>query len=513
MMCDVTARQSRIDFNGFDTADHEESTPTGLSYTEYQNGPDTEVPVFIIQTEEKLTSNNGYPSCTDHCLEVPANKDADKRAEKEDGGEDSSSESDFDPYEYGNDKNATSYWGTVMHMIIVGMSPTLLSLPHTFQQVGYVLGSVGSFCTVILYAYCMHMIVDGEYILCKRLRRTKMSYTQVVYRAFRTGPKSLRWMASYCKNLIYFALICIWGGGNAIYVLLISQNIRSALKYFYQFESNDRFIILYLVIPLVLLCWIPNLKLMVFYSSFSNTVNVCCILVISYMAAQGLLPLGERKAFGEFIKIPYFLGVVFVTVNGTGLLMSLKNQMRNPRKFRSKAGVLNVSYVTTGISYALFGLLCYLKFGAGIADNVILNLPNTMFTNMIKLLYALSVIFFYPLVSYVTFDIVWNDTLKKKFTKSSNQKILKCVVQTCSALSSIVLAYVFPNMEIFVSVTGTVCASLDSIIMPAIINMLVYSQENRFIANVKNVSIIALGILFIIAGIADSVKALGKYYK
>lgn len=514
MMCDVVARQSRIDFNDLDSELHEESTVTTANtrFAEYQNGAQTEGQVFTIQTEEKLTSINGYSSCTDCCLEVPVIIDGPKLPQKEEQS-DSSSESDFDPYEYGNEKNATSYWGTVMHMIIVGMSPTLLSLPYTFKQVGYVPGSVGSFCTVILYAYCMHMIVDGEYVLCKRLRRTKMSYTQVIYQAFHTGPKSIRWMASYSKNLIYAALISIWGGGNAIYVLLISQNIRSVLQYFYQYECNDRFIILWLVIPLVLLCWAPNLKLMVFYSSFSNTVNVCCILVISYMAAQGLLPLRDRKAFGELNKLPYFLGVVFVTVNGTGLLMSLKNQMRNPRKFRSRTGVLNVSYVTTGISYAFFGLICYLQYGDNIAENVILNLHNNLFTNMIKLLYALSVIFFYPLVSYVTFDIVWNDTLKKKFTKSSNQKIMKCVVQTCSALSSIVLAFLFPNMEIFVSITGTVCASLDSIIMPAIINMLVYSQENQWLPNVKNVLIIALGITFIFAGIADSFKALDKYYK
>lgn len=512
MMCDVVARQSRIDFNDFDKSLHEESTVTSLTYTEYQNGA-PEGQVFTIQTEEKLTSTNGYPSCTDCCLEVLVAIDEPKLPQKEEQAKDSSSESDFDPYEYGNDKNATSYWGTVMHMIIVGMSPTLLSLPHTFKMVGYVPGFIGSFSTVILYAYCMHMIVDSEYVLCKRLRRTKMSYTEVVYRAFRTGPKSVRWMASYSKNLIYAALICIWGGGNAIYVLLISQNIRSVLWYFFKWECTDRFIILCLVIPLVLLCWAPNLKLMVFYSSFSNTVNVCCILVISYLAAQGLNPLKERKAFGELSKLPYFLGVVFVTVNGTGLLMSLKNQMRNPRKFRSRTGVLNVSYVTTGISYALFGLICYLHHGDEIKDNVILNLHDNLFTTLIKLLYALSVIFFYPLVSYVTFDIVWNDTLKKKFTKSSNQKIMKCLVQTCSALSSIVLAYVFPNMEIFVSITGTVCASLDSIIMPALINMLVYSQENRWLPNAKNIVIIILGVTFIVAGLSDSVKALGKYYE
>lgn len=356
------------------------------------------------------------------------------------------------------------------------------------------------------------MIVDGEYVLCKRSRRTKMSYTEVVYRAFRTGPKCLRWMASYSKNLIYAALICIWGGGNAIYVLLISENVRSSLFYFYKYECSDRFIILWLVVPLVLLCWIPNLKLMVFYSSFSNTVNLCCILIISYMAAQGLFPLADRNAFGHLDKLPYFLGVIFVTVNGTGLLMSLKNQMRNPRKFRSKAGVLNVSYVTTGTSYALFGLLCYLKYGSDVKDNVILNLPDNIFTNLIKLLYALSVIFFYPLVSYVTFDIVWNDNLKKKCSSNFTQKILKCVVQTLSALSSILLAYVFPNVKIFVSITGTVCASMDSIIMPAIINMLVYSQETRLLPNIKNIFIIALGITFIVAGIVDSFKELSSYY-
>ena len=115
-MCDVAARQSRIDLDPVDQNVLPESC------TQPQ-------PVFTIQTDDKLT--NGCPSCTDSCLEAAASDD------KLPPQEDSSSESDFDPYEFGNEKNATSYWGTVMHMIIVGMSPTLLNLPHTFKQVGY----------------------------------------------------------------------------------------------------------------------------------------------------------------------------------------------------------------------------------------------------------------------------------------------------------------------------------------------------------------------------------------
>lgn len=135
MMCDVAARQTRIDFDPLD------QNVLQQSCTQLQ-------PVFTIQTDDKLT-NNGCSSCTDSCLAAPACDN-----HKLPPQEDSSSESDFDPYEFGNEKNATSYWGTVMHMIIVGMSPTLLNLPHTFEQVGYRLLKEIQQCTSLWARLC-----------------------------------------------------------------------------------------------------------------------------------------------------------------------------------------------------------------------------------------------------------------------------------------------------------------------------------------------------------------------
>ncbi len=426
---------------------------------------------------------------------------------EEDGGE-------FDPYDFGNDKNATSFCGTIMHMIIVSLSPTLLNLPKSFNEVGYLVGVVGSFSTVILYAYCMHMIVASEYVLCKRLRRPNMTYTEVLYYAFAKGPEGARPWAKYMKRLIYLDFVVMWGGGNAIYVISICDNLKSAVSYLFDFRDlSDRAVMLYITVPLVLLCWIPNLKFLVTCSIFSNIINMCSIVVILREVLHNTPSILERESVGDFSKLPYFLGVIFVTVDGTGLLMSLKNQMRNPKKFKSKFGVLNVSYVPTGILYAVFGLLCCVKFGKGTQENILQNLENNFFGNAVKLLFSLSVVCFYPLCSYVTFDIVWNELLKGKFTPGVGSAICEYTVKTVNALGSIVLAYIVPDIEVFITLTGTMCASFHSIILPAVAEILIfYEQEGSRWRFIKNIFLVLLGLTLVIAGSVDSYFKLIDYY-
>ncbi len=53
-------------------------------------------------------------------------------------------------------KHPTSYLGTVMHMILLSMSPTLLNLPFSFNQVGYSVDCIKVFLAVLLDTRWLH---------------------------------------------------------------------------------------------------------------------------------------------------------------------------------------------------------------------------------------------------------------------------------------------------------------------------------------------------------------------
>lgn len=82
----------------------------------------------------------------------------------------------YDPHDFGNHENATSFLGVVTHIIVISFGPTLLSIPSAFVNVGYVTGFVGTILTVFLYAYCMRMVVSCEYELCQRGKVPNMTY-------------------------------------------------------------------------------------------------------------------------------------------------------------------------------------------------------------------------------------------------------------------------------------------------------------------------------------------------
>ncbi|XP_065202136.1 proton-coupled amino acid transporter-like protein pathetic isoform X2 [Planococcus citri] len=434
------------------------------------------------------------------------------KTEKTDINLESNGGDEFDPHDYGNSKHPTTFWGNVIHLIVIAAGPTLLSLPSTFVQVGYVIGFFGTFITVLFYMYCMKTIVKTEYILCKRLKRPNLSYPETVYQAFHTGPKYARWFADYTHLLIYGAFMCVWVGGNSIFLLLACSNMKFVYEYFFHEEITTRMIMIYLAIPLVLLCWIPNLKYLVPCSVFTNCINAIGICAILYDTLQNTPSLESRKSFGTVESIPLFLGTILFTLNATGIMMPLKNEMQNPKKFNAALGVLTVSYIPVSILYTIFGTLCYIKYGAGVNENVILNLPPTKLSKIIIGVYGIGICFFYPVVAYVSFEIIWNNTLKNKFQKSTRRKIYEYVVRTLIALSSIVLAYIVPNMALFISLAGTVSTSLDSIIFPAFTQILVHHGEKRPALVIKNTLIILFAFLLMITGTINSISQIIAYY-
>lgn len=334
----------------------------------------------------------------------------------------------------------------------------------------------------------------------------------MIREAFKGGPKRLQWCSKYVELIVYSVFLCIWVGGNSIVFLLATNNIKNSYDFFFDSNTDERLIMLVLVIPLVLLCWIPDLRLLVPVSFFTNIINVLSICVILYFSLQDLPSLAERQPTGNIGSIPIFIGLLLFTINATGLMIPLKNEMKRPKRFNAKFGVISLSYVSVTLMYSLFGLLCYLKFGQGVKSSVIWNLPDTNFCKIIIGLYGIGNCCFYPLISYVSFDIFWNNILKEKLQKSPYVLPYEYLCRTVIALSSMVFAYIVPNIELFLSLTGTVGTSIDSLIIPALTQTLIYYNQRKFGLHLKNTLIMLIGAFLIIAGCYDFTSQLIKSF-
>lgn len=92
---------------------------------------------------------------------------------------------------------------------------------------------------------------------------------------------------------------------------------------------------------------------------------------------QGLPSLSERQPFGDIAEFPLFFGTTLFAIEAVGVVVALENNMKTPKAFGSRFGVLNVGMTVITVLYAAFGFLGYLKYGANSDESITLNLPST----------------------------------------------------------------------------------------------------------------------------------------
>lgn len=99
-------------------------------------------------------------------------------------------------------------------------------------------------------------------------------------------------------------------------------------------------------------------------------------MILTYVL-KDLPPLSEREEFGEIAEFPLFFGTTLFAIEAVGVVVALENNMKTPKSFASRFGVLNVGMTVITLLYAIFGFLGYWKYGAKSDESITLNLPST----------------------------------------------------------------------------------------------------------------------------------------
>ncbi len=458
--------------------------------------------------DEKTPSKSGAPLIHDESTSVsfPLNHNDILEQRQETKGD--PFKTVYDPYDYGNVDSASSSLRVIIYILLFSFGPSLFSIPYPFVFAGYVAGIIESFITVLLYAHCVRLVMSTEYELCKRYVKPNMTYTEMTRRAFECGPARLRWFSKYTERSLYVVFICNWTIGTSCMFLLASENSKRAYELLFDTNVEVRTVMLYLLVPITLLWWIPNLKLLLSFSIFPNLVNVAYIGIVVYYTFQELPPLSSRNMVGNVESVALFTGVMLFSLNITGLVIPLKNEMRKPKKFNSRIGVITLSYCLVTIIYSVFGFICYLKYGDQLLESVVWNLPSTDLTKVTLTIFAIGNWFFVPLSGYVPYDIIWNTILKKKLGKSKFRVHYDYACRTFIAFMTITIAFVLPKIELFMLLTGTVCSSIDSLIVPALAQTLIYYKQPKYMLHFKNGVIITIGVVLMIMGGVDSIRRL-----
>lgn len=86
---------------------------------------------------------------------------------------------------------------TLLHLLKGSLGTGILAMPKAFANAGYVVGAIGTIVIGVLCTYCIHVLLDSCYVLCKRRKVPSMSYTAAAEASLSEGPDWCKACAPY----------------------------------------------------------------------------------------------------------------------------------------------------------------------------------------------------------------------------------------------------------------------------------------------------------------------------
>lgn len=420
---------------------------------------------------------------------------------------------DFDPFKERRVDHPTSDMDTLTHLLKASLGTGILAMPMAFSYAGLVTGIFATILTAIICTHCAYVLVKCAHTLYRRTRKTQMNFAEVAESAFVLGPSWARPWAPTMKHLINYGLFITYFGTCAVYTVIIAENFMQLIQHYFKIEVDLRIFIAGLLIPLILLSWVPNLKYLAPFSAVANVFMGIGLLITFYYLTQDMPPVSDRPLHTSLLKIPPFFGIVIFAMEAIGVVMPLENAMKTPQHFIGICGVLNRGMGGVTLVYILLGFMGYVKYGDAALGSITLNLPiEEIPAQIVKILIALAVFCTFGLQFYVCLEIGW-DAIKNKFTK--RPLLVNYMMRTILVTAAVLLAVAVPTIGPFVGILGAFCFSILGLIIPVFIEMITYWEQGFGKFNWiiwKNVVICAFGLLALYFGSKASIEDIMKLY-
>ncbi|KAK7079824.1 hypothetical protein SK128_017929 [Halocaridina rubra] len=270
-----------------------------------------------------------------------------------------------------------------------------------------------------------------------------------------------------------------------------------------------------LIIPILIICFIPDLKYLAPVSLLASVIQTCGVIIIFYYVVRDLPEVSEQvPAFKGWDTMPLYFGAAIYAFEGIGLVLPLENQMKNPQRFRGPLGVLNIGMFIVVCLFAAMGFFGYLQYGDEAHGSITLNLPpNEGLAQAVKIMIATAVYLTYPLQMYVVYEI-FTPSVRDLFEGSAKKAIAEYVMRTALVIITFLLAAAIPNIGLFISLVGAVSSSALALIFPPILEIVTFwPDKGKYNSRlIKSILICLFGLVGFVTGTASSIQAIIKYF-
>ncbi|CAG4974971.1 unnamed protein product [Colias eurytheme] len=397
------------------------------------------------------------------------------------------------------------------HLIKGCLGGGIMGIHEAFMKSGLWTSLVMTVVFGFYISYCLHLLVNSAQILYTRVHVPEMSYPDVAEAALRIGPfPKLRKYSKWFRYAVDLTICIDLFGACCVYQIIIAKTLREIIENNQDLDLNSlRLYILALLIPILLLCMITTLKYLAPFSLVADVFIVVCVAATVVYGLRSAPPISTVPAWKDAVGFFEFCGIVVFSMEGIGVILPIENNMENPKK---SPIVIGLGMTIVLIFLVMVGFFGYWGFGEKSVSPVTLNFPGDTFPTILKALMGLMIFVTFALNFWAPFNLVWHYVSKKHDPKK--HWIYERIYRGSSVIIITAVAIAFPNIGNLMGLLGAFCLSLMGFIFPAIIDVLVV-WENPGLGKWrwrlwKNVLIILVGILLLIAGTYSNVKGLIK---
>lgn len=422
-------------------------------------------------------------------------------------------DSDFNPFTERKLDHPTTNMETLTHLLKASLGTGILAMPIAFMYSGLAIGIISTIVTAFICTHCSYVLVKCAHTLYYRTRRTKMSFAEVAEVAFLNGPKWGRKFAALAKHSIQWGLFITYFGTCSVYTVIIATNFQQVFEHYSGYQIELRLLIASLLIPLILLSWVPNLKYLAPVSMIANVFMGVGLGITFYYLVIDLPAIETRPLVGSIWTQASFFAITIFAMEAIGVVMPLENQMKTPQSFVGICGVLNQGMSGVTLIYMLLGFLGYLRYGAETQGSITLNLPiEEIPAQVVKILIGLAVYCTFGLQFYVCLEIGW-DSIKDRFVK--RPVLVNYVMRTVLVTAATLLAVAVPTISPFIGLIGAFCFSILGLLIPVLIETVTYWDRGFGKMNWviwKNVVITFFGIIALVFGSKSAIEEIIALY-
>jgi solute carrier family 36 (proton-coupled amino acid transporter) len=219
------------------------------------------------------------------------------------------------------------------------------------------------------------MLLACAHILHERTGKTAMALPQVAKYACQHGPACCRPLANAVKYSIYTCLFVTYFCASAAYTVIVAKNVDQLVEYYLNITVDLRVCLIALVLPFVIISWIPDLKWLAKVTFAANLCMLAGLAISLFYLVIDIPPISERDLFGPLATIPSFFALVIFAFEAIGVILPLKKQMQQPELYERRSGIMAQGLFLVILIYSVIGILGYVKYGGETRASITLNLP------------------------------------------------------------------------------------------------------------------------------------------